>query len=362
MVRSNFCALNSVEDAERHEMKECHYDQGGYFIINGGEKVLVAQERMANNFVYVFQKKQPSKFSWVAEIRSQDDSSNKPPSTLAIKMFSKCQKRRGGRNGNVQRIFGQTIVASIPYINSDIPIAVLFRAMGCMSDKEILEKICYNPNDSSIIESMRASLEEGTPFLTKEDALSYIGSRGASAGVSRQDRILHAQDIIQRFLLPHVSTKDNSDLEKSYFIGYMVHRLINAHLGRIKEDDRDHYGKKRLDMSGSLLAMLFRVLYKRYIKDAARYLQSCADRGIPMDIGRAFRKDTISEGLKYALATGNWGVNNAGEVSKTGVSQVLNRLTFASTLSHLRRLNTPIQKSQKLAKPRMLHNTQWGMI
>jgi len=142
----------------------------------------------------------------------------------------------------------------------------------------------------------------------------------------------------------------------------MVHRLVNAHLGRAKEDDRDHYGKKRLDMAGSLLGMLFRNLFRRYVKEAGRYLKTLADKGDPLNISRAFKKDIITDGLKYALATGNWGTNQAGEVAKTGVSQVLNRLTFASTLSHLRRLNTPLQKSGKLTKPRQLHNTHWGMV
>lgn len=48
--------------------------------------------------------------------------------------------------------------------------------------------------------------------------------------------------------------------------------------------------------------------------------------------------------------------------AKAGVSQVLNRYTFASTLSHLRRCNTPIGRDGKIAKPRQLHNTHWGMV
>ena len=115
-------------------------------------------------------------------------------------------------------------------------------------------------------------------------------------------------------------------------------------------------------MAGSLLGMLFRNLFRRYVKEATKQLKRHADKGNVLNISRAFKKDFITDGLRYALATGNWGTNAAGEVSKTGVSQVLNRLTFASSLSHLRRLNTPLQKSGKLTKPRQLHNTHWGMI
>lgn len=108
MIRSGFCSLNGIDETERWEMKECFFDQGGYFIINGGEKVIVAQERMANNFVYVFQKKQPSKFSWVAEIRSQVDASNRPPNQFSVKMYSKGQRRAGGAFSG-GKVFGQTI-------------------------------------------------------------------------------------------------------------------------------------------------------------------------------------------------------------------------------------------------------------
>lgn len=70
----------------------------------------------------------------------------------------------------------------------------------------------------------------------------------------------------------------------------------------------------------------------------------------------------ITDGLRYSLATGNWGDQKKAHQSRAGVSQVLSRLTFASTLSHLRRLNSPIGREGKLARPRQLHNTHWGMI
>lgn len=166
--------------------------------------------------------------------------------------------------------------------------------------------------------------------------------------------------------LPHVSTADHFENAKSYFLGYMVNRLLSGHLGRASEDDRDHYGKKRLDMAGALLGSLFHNLFRKMIKRARDYL----GRQITMDkrnedgpnLNLAFQESIIENGLRYALATGNWGENKLGEPAKNGVSQVLNRLTFASTLSHLRRLNTPLAKSGKLTKPRQLHNTHWGMV
>nr|BCB28863.1 DNA-dependent RNA polymerase II second largest subunit [Mycoleptodonoides aitchisonii] len=136
----------------------------------------------------------------------------------------------------------------------------------------------------------------------------------------------------------------------------MIHRLLLAALERRDLDDRDHFGKKRLDLAGPLLANLFRMLFRKLTKDVYRYLQK------EFNLSLAVKHNTITNGLKYSLATGNWGDQKKSMASKAGVSQVLNRYTYASTLSHLRRCNTPLGREGKIAKPRQLHNTHWGMV
>jgi DNA-directed RNA polymerase II subunit RPB2 len=359
MVRSKFCSLNEKDDRERVDVKECIFDQGGYFIINGGEKVIVAQERMANNFVYVFRKKEPSKYSWVAEIRSNMESSNRPPSQFTVKIQNKGEKKDN---------IGSVIKAKIPYIKDDIPIIILFRALGFVADRDILDHILLDNKDgdnkdSPQMELLRPSLEEVSVIQTQEVALDFIGKRGTlPEGVIKNKRIQYAKEILQRDMLPHVSTLPGNETKKAFFIGYMVHRLCTAALGRCNEDDRDHYGKKRLDMAGSLFAGLFRQLFRKFQKETQINLKRMVDTQKDMNLTIALRNKTITQGLRYALATGNWGTNKSGQVIKTGVAQVLNRLTFVSSLSHLRRMNTPLQKQGKLTKPRQLHNTHWGMI
>jgi DNA-directed RNA polymerase II subunit RPB2 len=132
-------------------------------------------------------------------------------------------------------------------------------------------------------------------------------------------------------------------------------------LGRRPTDDRDHYGNKRLDLAGPLIGTLFRQLFARQTKEARIQLQKSLDSGRDLNLSSSINPNIITRGLKYSLGTGNWG-QQGQSVSKSGVSQVLNRLTFASTLSHLRRMNTPIGREGKLAKPRQLHNTHWGMV
>lgn len=352
MVRSDFCILNGLPEKDQYELNECPFDKGGYFIINGSEKVLIAQERMAANHVYVFAKAQPSPVSYLSEIRSAVEKGGKTISTMQVKMMTR----------NLERSSGSTIKTTLPYIRADIPIVVVFRALDIIPDKDILDHICYDRNDTELFEMMKPCLEDAFPIQSRDTALDFIGRRGAATGLDRDKRIQHAVDVLQRETLPHVSVSEGQHTKKAYFFGYMIHRLLLAALERRELDDRDHFGKKRLDLAGPLLAGLFRMLFRKLTKDVYRHLQKCVETAKPFNINAAVKPSTITNGLRYSLATGNWGDQKKAMQARAGVSQVLNRYTFASTLSHLRRCNTPIGRDGKIAKPRQLHNTHWGMV
>ncbi|OII72640.1 RNA polymerase beta subunit [Cryptosporidium andersoni] len=347
MLRSEYCWTHNITERELQSAGECIYDQGGYFIINGMEKVLIGQERMANNFVYLFQKKQPSKYTWIAEVRSNREGMQ------ATSGFS--VKLRGGSQGQV--------VATLPYIRTDIPIAILFRALGVLSDKDILLRCVYDFSDSQMLAILRPSLEETFEFSSQEVCLDFIGKRGPTVGAIREKRIQYARELLEREVLPHVGVTIGCEFRKAYFIGYMVHRLCMGALGRVPEDDRDHFGKKRLDLAGPLVAASFGQSFRKMMKDMRRLLQRNIDNGKEFDVAGVIRSASyITQTLQYQFATGNWGKDRDGKIVRTGVAQVLSRLTFASALSYLRRLNTPLGREGTLAKPRQLHNTHWGMI
>ncbi|GAU26902.1 hypothetical protein TSUD_03050 [Trifolium subterraneum] len=436
MLRSSYCTLFQNSEKDLTELGECPYDQGGYFIINGSEKVLIAQEKMSTNHVYVFKKRQPNKYAYVGEVRSMAESQNRPPSTMFVRMLSRASAKGGSS--------GQYIRATLPYIRTEIPIIIVFRALGFVADKDILEHICYDFADTQMMELLRPSLEEAFVIQNQQSrrgrlkafaisavtdavsqitdvvicrlkeeasnegvfkieiptfyfmdsilflatvtailgrngengnghqryrfvtagiavALDYIGKRGATVGVTKEKRIKYAKDILQKEMLPHVGVGEYCETKKAYYFGYIIHRLLLCALGRRAEDDRDHYGNKRLDLAGPLLGGLFRMLFRKLTRDVRGYVQKCVDNGKDVNLQFAIKAKTITSGLKYSLATGNWGQANAAG-TRAGVSQVLNRLTYASTLSHLRRLNSPIGREGKLAKPRQLHNSQWGMM
>jgi DNA-directed RNA polymerase II subunit RPB2 len=163
--------------------------------------------------------------------------------------------------------------ATIPYIKVDIPIWVVFRGLGVISDRDILEHICYDMQDSQMLEMLKPCIDDGFVIQDREVALDFIGNRGTTTGLSRERRIRYAQEILQKEMLPHVSMAEGSESKKAYFFGYMIHRLLLAALERRELDDRDHFGKKRLDLAGPLLANLFRMLFRKLTKDVYRYLQ-----------------------------------------------------------------------------------------
>jgi len=355
MLRSVCCLLNKLSDRDLNEVNECPLDPGGYFVINGSEKVLIAQEKMTTNTVFIFQKKD-SKYAYVAEIRSMIENSSRPVSTMWVSMLA-----RGGQSSRKTGI-GQRIVATLPYVKQEIPIMIIFRALGFVSDRDILEHIIYDFDDQELMEMLKPSLDEAFVVQEQEVALNFIGVRGARAGVPKNKRIKYAKDILKKEMLPHVGIGDFFETKKAYFLGYMVHRLLLGALGRRELDDRDHYGNKRLDLAGPLLNFLFRTLFKKLQKEIRLYCQKFVDQGKDFNLTVAVRPDTITNGMRYSLATGNWGDQKKAHQARAGVSQVLNRLTYASSLSHLRRVNSPIGRDGKIARPRQLHNTHWGMI
>ncbi len=293
----------------------------------------------------------------MAEIRSYVERSNRSVIANYVKHV---------KPSSHSPVSGDVFYATLPYVKKDIPLCVVFRALGFVSDRSILELIVYDFGDQQIMELCRPSLEESFWIQTQDVALDFIGRRGTNPGSDRATRVQWAKDILQKEFLAHIGISSFCETRKAYFLGYMVHKLCCAILKRRPMDDRDNFGNKRLDIAGPLLASMFKILWNLQIKYCGKKLQRRVNDGgvAGCDFDLRFlldNGDVITKGLKYSLATGNWCTQDRAPSKKTGVSQVLQRLTFVSTLSHLRRLNTPLGRDGKLAKPRMLHNTHWGM-
>nr|WNS68468.1 DNA-directed RNA polymerase II subunit 2 [Trichomonas gallinae] len=356
MVRSLYCHLDN-EDGENHG--ECEYDPGGYFIVNGSEKVIIGQEHMVINKPICFSQKSMVKYDLATEIRSQPRIFGRLSQPFNLYLVAPTAKQPE-----------RPIRAKLSKSENTIPLFILFRALRFKGDKEILDLICYDPDDSEFIDVLRPSIEESSAFHDDRACLDWIGKRCSIAAEEKSQRLKKAQRILNEALLPHLGDQESDNISKAYFIGYMAHNLINVSLGRREQDDRDHYSNKRLDLAGPLIGNLFGLLFEKMIKNLTQHLTKRVKDGEINSLANQVKKltesginniKTITQGLEYSIGTGNWSVQRQAG-AKAGVSQMLNRLTFLSTLSNLRRTNTPIGRDGKLTGPRHLHNTHWGYI
>jgi DNA-directed RNA polymerase II subunit RPB2 len=367
MLKSSICVLNQYKHVENTHTGECKYDAGGYFIINGSEKTVLGQERAAENNVYCFNvAKNNTKYTWTAEIKSVPDFKCISPKQISMMISSK-------NNG-----FGNPICLQLPRVKQPIPLFIVFRALGVISDKEICDKILLNIYDQeesnkNMLSALQASIIDSNKHLTQEECIRYITTfamytpinMDKETGIKKKQEF--TMEILNNDLFPHCQ----NITQKIYFLGYMTNRILQASFEMVPQDDRDSYMNKRVDLTGTLLNNLFRNYFNKLVKDMEKQVIREINTGSwkstddfesiinLTNIYKIIKSTTIENGIKRALATGDFGLKHTNS-NKVGVAQVLNRLTYVSSLSHARRISTPTDKSGKLIPPRKLHNTSFG--
>ena len=366
MLKSSICVLSQNKHINSKYTGECSMDSGGYFVIKGSEKAVLGQERAAENKIYCFDGKNTTKWSYYAEIKSVPDWKCISPKQIEMMIATK----------NVG--FGNAIYMNMPRIKQPIELFTVFRALGVMTDKDICKYIVLDINEEKnnvILEFLRASIIDGNKYMTQEEAIKHISSYAAYTPIN-MDRETGIQkkreftiDVLNNDLFPHCK----SEKQKIYLIGYMANKLIKTALGMRSTDDRDSYINKRIELTGTLLNNLFRNYFNKLVKEMQKYIIREINNGswrstedyqniINMtNIYKIMKSTTIENGITRALSTGDFSIKQTNS-SKVGVAQVLNRLTYISSISHLRRISTPLEKSGELVAPRKLHPSSWGFM
>lgn len=347
MVGSLYCHTYKAE-----RVHECRLDQGGYFIINGIEKALLAQEKLHTNQAYIFLVKQPSKYQLVCEIRSCHELKMRSTSTLYLYIT------------NTKKGAIPEMVASLPFIDMHIPILALFKLLGVCSRDEAL-KLIVGDLDAEESRLLCGILDNDTTAdMSEEELLDWLGREGTKEP-TKERRNKYLEHIITNEMLPHMGLVLSNEINrcKACYLGYMVRKLISAYTGHIQCDDRDHYANKRVDTAGMLMSLLFRQVYRTYLKSLQGQLSRLMDTG-KLDytnLGDLINHKKITGAFKYAFSTGNWGIQR-GNTAQSGVAQMMSRMTNVAANSNLRRINTPINREGKAPKPRQLHYTSWGIV
>jgi len=331
MLKSSADPTSELSPEKLVEIGEDPKDPGGYFIINGSERVIVTQEDLATNRVLVDVGKSGSNITHTAKIISSTAGYRVP---ITIKKIN------------------SIIHVSFPAMPGRIPFVILMRALGISTDRDVTYAVSLDPE---IQNELLPSIEQASSIATKEDALDFIGNRVA-IGQKREMRIQKAEQILDKYFLPHLGTSPSDRMAKAYYLAFAVSKLIELYLGRREPDAKDHYANKRLKLAGDLFASLFRVAFKAFVKDLVYQLEKSKVRGRRLALNALVRPDIISERIRHALATGNW----VG--GRTGVSQLLDRTNWLSMLSHLRRVVSSLARGQPNFEARDLHGTQWGRM
>jgi len=371
MLHSDICVLNGNGNKVLQVLGECIYDCGGYFIIDGKEKVIVAQESLTTNCLFTNRLKDDDNFSYKGFIRcSADDGESllKPKSVefYLVKNNDDVTEKHSHQKG--------CILVSLPSVEGKIPLFIVFRALGLESDKDIYEAI-FGINNSkteetyfnnfilpSICDNYYMYDNEKKYIYTQEDALNYIKFR------VKYKTIDHVKYILSADVLPNIKLFEN----KSKYLGYLTKEFINVCLKIKLESDRDNYFYKRINISGFLLAELFQEAYGKLRKDIRDTMDQFYYYGawkntnnynnfINKDnIYRLIRNVLIAETFAKSLK-GRWGLAS-DEDPELGRVQDLSRISYIGYLSHLRRVNMPIDRSLKITSPHKLHSQQWGIM
>ena len=364
MVGSRLCLLKDQKHVHPLDLGECPEDVGGYFIVGGGERAIISQERMSENRPVVFRNnRNPAKEWEVIEVKSIGPMNEQVPKSNSVRI------QYHPKNQQIMYLR-----ATIPRMKTEIPLFILFRALGVLQDEVIVKMILGDDQDQIFESIITESIMESASVLTQEDAIFWM-KKHLSIWTGKPTRSITVEDLLRDELYPHIGGLEQA-YEKACFLAHMTRKLLWVAYKRITNDDRDSYPNKRVDSPGFLLGNLFRTFFQvKMLKDmkasVAKEIHSGSWRATGsfqeiLNMSNLYKviKSTIIEvGLKSALSTGNFGSAKVGGPPKIGVSQVLGRLNYISSLSHLRRISTPIEKTAgKLIAPRKLHNTQWGFI
>ena len=327
MTKSRLCWLQGKNTEELIEMGEDPKDFGGYFIVNGSEKALMTQEVLASDRVLI----------------------TEATGGIASEVIS----TKGAFKGRVRVTRKQDgmLAATFPASPRKLNLFTLLKALGLRTAKEIENAF---PDDIEFKNDVLVNWEN-TEEKTEEDALDKLG-KFVAPGQVIDYRLKRAQEVIDAFLLPHIGQAKEDRLAKAYYLVMMATKAVERSQGLRGEDDKDHYGNKRLELSGKLMEHLFRYSFKYFVKDLRFQIDRTVTRRRKLKISTIVRPGAVTERIRFAMSTGNW-IGRA-----TGVSKFMDRVNYLSPLTDLRKVKSPLSKNRELYEARDVHGTHWGRL
>ncbi|MCL5434560.1 MAG: DNA-directed RNA polymerase subunit B'' [Candidatus Marsarchaeota archaeon] len=327
MVRSNLCYTKNMSPQQLIEEGEDPDDPGGYFIIKGTERVLVGIEDLAPNKMMTTKEKNET----VTKVFS-----------TTLNFRAKCTITR-----DEYGIF--TIM--FPTLSKELNLVMVLRALG-MQSKEMLDLITNREVKNDFLLNIELSKAKD---LSSAEAMSELGKITApNQAQTYQEKRAEMQ--LDTYILPHLGTTPQSRADKALYLVRMAERTSMVAYNYVKSDDKDHYANKRVKLAGDLMEELFNTAFKAFVKDIKYHVERTTARGRKLAVKTNINPDTLTEKILYSMSTGSW------PAGQTGVSQVLDRFNFASSVAHIRRVKSPLAKRHPHFKARDVHGTHLGKI
>lgn len=354
MLRSSNCHLSSnTIDEEKYlqlmtKLKECPLDPGGYFICRGSEKVVLIQEQLSKNRILVDIDRRGMLYSSVTSSTHE----RKSKTSVIIKKEKFYLKHNS--------------------LLEDIPITIIMKALGVISDQEIVTLVCGSGQDQ-YVDILLSSIEDSTKITSQSQALEFLGSLVRISRTSihqppsfKRTPSNDAREFLVDVLLAHVPIRETCLRPKAVYLALMVRRIIQAKCKDIPIDDRDYLGNKRFELAGELLSLLFEDLFKRFNADLKRSIDKILakpNRAQEFDVLRVLQLqgNLITAGLLRCITTGNWFLRRF-KMERAGITQALSRLSYVSALGMMTRITSQFEKTRKISGPRSLQPSQWGML
>ena len=342
MLGSNHCILKGKNFKELSSLHECPYDPRGYFIVKGVEKVILIHEQMSQNRIIV-------EYDNKGNLTSNVTSSTHDTKTRTSIIY---------KNGK--------FYVKHNSFSDDINVIIIFKAMNILSDLEIIMLIGDNYKEF-IIESIAECNQLN--IFTRADALNFLSKKIKT--FHKNNDIQITIETISSILIAHVHVIHGNYHAKALYLSLMIKRLISAINDNNAIDDKDYYGNKRLELAGQLISLLFEDLFKKYNNDLKKIIDmnllknSTSNDNFEgfenFDIFTSMRSDIITHGLQNSISTGNWVVKRF-KMRRSGITQVLSRMSYIAALGMMTRINSQFEKTRKISGPRALQPSQWGMV
>ncbi|KAI9814513.1 MAG: DNA-directed RNA polymerase III core subunit ret1 [Phylliscum demangeonii] len=349
MLRSSKCILTDRTDAEMATLKECPLDPGGYFIVNGTEKVILVQEQLSKNRIIV------------------EYDSGKGHMQASVTSSTHERKSKCYVSPKKDRLYLRHNI-----LTEDIPIVFIFKALGVQSDHEIMLLVAGVDRDYQDLFALSFDECAKHDVFTQQRALEYLGARiriqrkSMTGGYSRRNYVQEGLEALASFILPHVPVVGLQFGSKVLCFAFMTRRVLMAIHDPKLVDDRDYVGNKRLELAGQLLALLFEDLFKKFNNDLKLNFDKILKKPARTEEFDAWQhmqvhSNYVTSGMSRAIATGNWTLKRF-KMERAGITHVLSRLSYISALGMMTRINSQFEKTRKVSGPRALQPSQFGML